>query len=256
MAFESIKPTKIPDAIVAQVEQLILQGILKPGDKLPPERELAIELEVSRPSLREALLKLEAKGLLQTRRGGGTFVTDIVAPLLGDPLVHLLKDHPETAHDVLELGHGLEEIAAYFAAIRCTETDREILQHQFSELKTTHKEMDPLLDAQADVEFHLAVADASHNVVLIHVMRGLFNLLRTTMTTHREKLYTQKGNFEIVYKQHEDILNAILQKDPDAAREAAHLHLSFIEVSLRELSAESVREQTSQRRLQSLMGSD
>ncbi|MEI2770636.1 MAG: GntR family transcriptional regulator, partial [Candidatus Competibacter sp.] len=95
MQFETINPPKVSDAIVSQIEQLILEGVLKPGERLPPERELAQELSVSRPSLREAITTLKSRGLLQSRRGGGNFVVDVVAPVLTDPLIELLKKHPK-----------------------------------------------------------------------------------------------------------------------------------------------------------------
>lgn len=79
MQYETINPPKVSDAIVSQIEQLILEGVLKPGERLPPERELAQQLNVSRPSLREAITALKSRGLLQSRRGGGNFVVDVIA---------------------------------------------------------------------------------------------------------------------------------------------------------------------------------
>ncbi len=253
MTFESIRQAKVSDSIVSQVEQLILDGILKPGERLPPERELAQQMEVSRPSLREALLKLEAKGLLQSRRGGGTYVADIVAPTLTDPLVHLLRNHPEATFDILELRHALEEVAAYFAAIRSTDADREILKRRFANLGIDYEARDPMEDAAADVEFHLAIADTSHNVALMHVMRGLFNLLRTSISFSLEKLHMQQDNYEIVKEHHRKIFEAIIDGDPDAARQAAHLHLAFVEDTLREMDQKGLREERSQRRLRNLL---
>jgi GntR family transcriptional repressor for pyruvate dehydrogenase complex len=103
---------RLSDTIAEQIEGLIASGELKPGDNLPPERDLSKQLDVSRPSLREALLVLESRGLLQARRGGGYCVTDVTAPIITDPLVHLLQRHPSTVDDVLELRHGIECIAA------------------------------------------------------------------------------------------------------------------------------------------------
>jgi len=87
MHYETINPPKVSDAIVSQIEQLILEGVLKPGERLPPERELAQQLNVSRPSLREAMTTLKSRGLLQSRRGGGNYVMDVIAPALTNPLV-------------------------------------------------------------------------------------------------------------------------------------------------------------------------
>ena len=251
MPFEAITApvrVKLSDSIVGQIERLILEGRLKPGDALPPEREFSDRLGVSRPSLREALLKMEARGLVQALRGGGYAISDVTAPTLTDPLVHLLQEHPPAASDILELRHGLEEIAAYFAAIRATKADRDSLKDRFADLKARHKKHDPLMDAEADAEFHLAVADASHNVALIHVMRGLFNLYRSSIYRFRDRLYAQKGDYEILHDQHKAIANAIIAGDPEAARQAAHLHLSFVRASLHELDQDQVREQQHQGR--------
>jgi GntR family transcriptional repressor for pyruvate dehydrogenase complex len=252
MEFESIKVPKVSDSIVSQIEEMILDGVLKPGDRLPPERELAQKLEVSRPSLREAIVVLEARGLLQARRGGGTYVCDLVAPTVMDPLIHLLQRRPETTFDILELRVALEEIAAYFAASRSNDLDRQILKLRFEELQNTYEEYEPSRNAEADVEFHMAIADASHNVALVHVMRGLFNLLRRSINDNLQKLLTEEENIELVSGQHESIYNAIMAGAAEEARAAVHAHLTFVEATLREFTEEAARENRSRRRLQSL----
>ena len=98
-AVPHVRRPRLSDTITDQIEDLIASGKLRPGDRLPAERELAQQLDVSRPSLREALLILESRGLLQARRGGGFNVTDVTAPTITDPLVHLLQRHPETVDD-------------------------------------------------------------------------------------------------------------------------------------------------------------
>lgn len=113
MAYSKIRQPKLSDVIEQQLEFLILEGTLRPGEKLPPERELAKQFDVSRPSLREAIQRLEAKGLLLRRQGGGTFVQSRLWQSFSDPLVELLSDHPESQFDLLETRHALEGIAAY-----------------------------------------------------------------------------------------------------------------------------------------------
>ena len=253
MQFETINSPKVADVIVSQIEQLILDGVLKPGERLLPERELAQELNVSRPSLREAITTLKSRGLLKSARGGRPYVVDIIAPTLTDPLIGLLKNHPNAMFDVLEMRHALEEVGAYFAALRATEADREILRGRFAELEAIQQgEHAPQHDSVVDANFHLAIADASHNVALIHVMRGLFNLLLSHICRSLERLYTRESSYVIVHSQHRAILNAILDRDPEAARQAAHIHLTFVETTLRELDEEAARQQRSQRRLPSL----
>jgi GntR family transcriptional repressor for pyruvate dehydrogenase complex len=250
--FEAIKlpaRVRLSDAIVTQIERLIVEGALKPGDRLPPEREFAERLSVSRPSLREATLKLEARGLVHARRGGGYYVADVTAPTLTDPLVHLLQQHPPASYDILELRQGLEEKAAYLAAQRRTDADRRVLKQRFAALvQADRKKGDAIADAETDLEFHLAIADASHNVALIHVMRGLFNLLRSSTYRFRELVFSMRdGTERLLHDQHRAIYEAVVKGDPDAAREATHLHLSFLDATLREAERASVRAESGSR---------
>jgi GntR family transcriptional regulator, transcriptional repressor for pyruvate dehydrogenase complex len=234
---------RLSDSITEQIERLIVQGALPPGYALPSERLLAKQLGVSRPSLREALLVLESRGLVQARRGGGFGVTDVTGPTITDPLVHLLQRHPETVDDVLELRHGLECVAAYFAAVRATDADVKRLKDMSVAMKRGRTRRDPLDDADRDADCHMAIAEASHNVALVHVMRGIFNLMRSNMMRSREVLYRQPNNILLLDDQHSAIVKAIIARDRDAARTAANLHLSFIQTSLREISA-PVRKRT------------
>ncbi|GAM67272.1 transcriptional repressor [Vibrio sp. JCM 19236] len=113
VAFKSIRQPKLSDVIQRELESLILDGILSPGQQLPPERELAKQFDVSRPSVREAIQRLEAKGLLTRRQGGGTFVNENLSSNLSDPLLNLLSSRADTQRDLLETRHALEGISAY-----------------------------------------------------------------------------------------------------------------------------------------------
>lgn len=231
---------RLSDTITSQIEQLIVDGTLKPGDTLPSERDLSKQLGVSRPSLREALLVLESRGLLQARRGGGFGVTDVTATLT-DPLVHLLQRYPSAVDDILELRHGLECTAAYFAALRATDADAKRLCDLAAAMKRRRSTREPLEDADLDVDFHMAVAEASHNLALVHVMRGIFNLMRINMLRAREALHHDHDNVILLDEQHGEIVKAIVARDPAAARTAANLHLSFVQTSLREVAVPPVR---------------
>ncbi|MCP5073837.1 MAG: FCD domain-containing protein, partial [Rhodobacteraceae bacterium] len=227
--FSAVKVTRVSDSIVNQIEAMILEGSLKPGERLPPERALAEKLSVSRPSLREALMILESRGLLQSKRGGGTFVCDIIGPTIVEPLVHLMKSHPETIFDVLELRQALEAVAAEHAAERATDVDKEKIKQQFENVMAVYDsgENTPALEAEVDTEFHLAIADASHNVALVHVVRGLFNLLRISITRNLESFQQEPESHDIVRAQHTDIYNAVMAGDVDLAREASNRHLIY-----------------------------
>jgi GntR family transcriptional repressor for pyruvate dehydrogenase complex len=238
MPFKTVNPplrTRLSDAVCMQLEELIVEGKLRPGEPLPAERELAGRMGVSRPSLREALLKLEARGIVQVRRGGGFAVNDITAPTITDPLVHLIHLHPRAAEDVLEMRHGLEAVAASLAAVRATPADLKKLKAAFVTMEKPQANRDPIAQAEADAEFHLLIAEASHNVALVHVTRGIFNLMRKSVYYSRYALLSEQAESQaLLREQHEAILDAIAARDPEAARAAAHLHLNFILATLRE----------------------
>ena len=239
MSFRKVEPprrVRLSDAIGEQIEQLIVDGTLRPGEVLPAERNLSKRLDVSRPSLREALLKLEARGLLRAGRGGSLAVTDVSAPTITDPLVHLLHRHPKAAQDVQEVRYGLEAMAAYYAAMNASKADLSKLRRTFNAMQKSVGKRDALADAGADTEFHMTIAEASKNVALVHIVHGIFNLLRTSSHRARDLLYQQQENIPILHEQHAAIFNAILARDPEAARSAAQLHFAFVQASLREMS--------------------
>jgi len=239
MPFRKVQPprrVRLSDAIGEQIEQLIVDGTLRPGELLPAERDLSKRLDVSRPSLREALLKLEARGLLRPGRGGSLAITDVLGPTITDPLVHLLHRHPKAAQDVQEVRHGLEAMAAYHAAMNASKADLSKLGRIFKAMQKSVGKRDALADAAADTEFHMTIAEASKNVALVHIVHGIFNLLRSSSYRARGLLYKQEENIPILHEQHAAILNAILARDPETARSAAQLHFAFVQASLREMS--------------------
>lgn len=250
VGFQAVKVARISDAIVAQIEEMILEGLLKAGERLPPERELAEQLNVSRPSLREAIVILESKGLLKSRRGGGTFVCDFARPSITDPLLALLQAHPEMTGDVLELRHALEETAAYHAAERATETDLQEIEQRFRGLERIYDaaDLDREKEVQADVAFHLAIAEASHNLALVHVMRSLLDVLHNSITFNLDRIRENTRNHEEIRHQHEAMFKAIAAGDAEAARQAAHEHLAFVAKTLSENRIRQAREERAMRR--------
>jgi len=248
MAYQRVKQPRISDVIMAQLEAMILEGSLKSGQQLPPERELAIQFEVSRPSLREALQKLSAKGLIVSRQGGGSFVSESVGSSLVDPLTELLSTHPDAQYDLLEFRHALEGVSAYYAALRCTQADKQRLQSCFVNLQAAHDKKLFEQETKADAEFHLAIAEASHNAVLLHTMRSLFTLLHKNIYSNLESIYPKRDTRERIHNQHRVLLDAIVAEDPEKARNAAHDHLAFVEEAIIEQSKDSARQERSMRR--------
>lgn len=236
---------RVCDRVAAQLRQLIQARGLKAGDRLPAERALALELAVSRSALREAIAQLASQGLLVSRVGGGTYVQPaalgwqeqrIVAPLAG-----LMQDNPDYAFDVLEIRHALEGEAAWHAAQRATDEDRARIVARFEAMQAAHGQGDHAAEARADADFHLSIAEASHNLVLLQVMRGLFDLLQSSIWESREKLYLSPRTFEPLSQQHRALMEAIVSGDPGAAREAAQSHLRFVHDALRALDDDQAR---------------
>ncbi|WP_020559168.1 FCD domain-containing protein [Thiofilum flexile] len=181
---------RIADQVADLLEQRLASGYWPIGSRLTAERQLAEELQVSRSSLREALQQLISKGLLASRVGGGTYVVSTKPIGFVDPMLSLFKENPEYRFDVLEIRHALEGNAAWYAALRATEEDKAHIQTCFERMIQLHGKGNPLEEAQADAAFHLAIAEASHNLVLLHVMRSLFDLLQNSISHSLDKLYT------------------------------------------------------------------
>lgn len=127
MIFQKVKNPKVAETVINQIEDLIVQGVLRPGDKLPAERDLAQQMEVSRPSLRDAIKELETRGLLITRRGGGTFIGNVIGSVFAEEFVYLFRSNDRAITDYIEFRKDVDLIAARHAAERATDADKEIL---------------------------------------------------------------------------------------------------------------------------------
>ncbi|WP_435104948.1 FCD domain-containing protein [Arhodomonas sp. AD133] len=227
-SIEAPPGSRLSDVIAEQIERRIVDGCLHPGDALPAERELARQLQVSRPSLREALLKLEARHILEVRRNAGYTVAEVTAPSLTDPLLHLMCGHRKAVGDVLELRQGLETLAATLAAMRAEAGDIERMTEALEATERAHRAGDVSTAADWDARFHLAVAEASHNVALAHVMRGMFSVMRENVRRAREALFAHADAEPVLATQHRDLVAAIRAHDPEAAVRAAETHLRYI----------------------------
>ncbi|GAA4900363.1 pyruvate dehydrogenase complex transcriptional repressor PdhR [Ferrimonas pelagia] len=247
MAYRRISQPKLSDVIVKELEKMVLEGSLKPGQKLPPERELAVQFEVSRPSLREAIQKLEAKGVLTRRQGGGTYVKQQLWNSLSDPLVELLANNPESQYDLLEFRHATEGMMAYYAALRGTDADHASMRRKIEQIKEVQGNTEA--EAKAIVEFNCSVAEASHNVAMLHLVLSLAPLLQRNVAENLEQLYRREGSSEAANIHREALITAILARDPDAARTASNQHLSYIEEVTLEVRREDSRQQRSLRRM-------
>lgn len=250
VAFKSIRQPKLSDVIQRELESLILDGILSPGQQLPPERELAKQFDVSRPSVREAIQRLEAKGLLTRRQGGGTFVNENLSSNLSDPLLNLLSSRADTQRDLLETRHALEGISAYFAALRGTKEDFERISQCHQAMNDSLQADDIEAEAKAVMEFLTAIAEASHNVVLLHIVKSLSPLLEQNVLQNLKLLSEREDALQKLNEHRAKIVNAIVSGEPEKASEMSHTHLAFIDETLSDLTQEQGRRARSLRRTQ------
>ncbi|WP_414828224.1 GntR family transcriptional regulator [Alteromonas sp. H39] len=241
---------KLSDVITEQLESMILDGTLLAGQQLPPERELAQEFDVSRPSLREAIGNLQARGLVERKQGGGTFISRDLNAAMTDPLMALISRRPETQFDLLEFRHALEGMAAYYAALRGQPEDYQALRSALEDLPTPGKNESKRAQAEALGRFYIIMARASHNMVLLHVMSTMQSMLIENIERNLEMLALHTTVVDDIARQRCEIVEAIASRDPEAARQACNAHLAFIEKTLLDINQRDSRVQRALRRLE------
>lgn len=247
--FSRIEHVRTADEVVQQIEDLILEGVLNAGDRLPAERELAHQFDVSRPILRDALKALEQRGLIVTRHGGGTYVADVIGEVFARPVMDLIVSNAKAASDYLEYRRVMEAIAAEFAARRATEDDRALLAALMARMEAAHAKGDFTEEAAIDVEFHTAVGECAHNIILLHTLRSCYRLLSDGVFHNRLTLFSLPGARENLLLQHKAIHDAIAAGDPETARSAATRHIDFIEQAMAEADRSDDRRRVSRLRL-------
>lgn len=249
MIFTAVSQNRTSDAVVRQIEELILDGVLRPGDRLPAERDLSRSFDVSRPILREAIADLERRGLLAARHGGGTFVADVIGEVFRQPVVDLIRSHPKALADYLDFRRELDASAAGLAAERATDADRAVLARVVEALGEAHADADPRRESELDVEFHMAISECAHNAVLLHTTRACYRLLSDGVFYNRQIVYAHADSRERLYRQHLAIHAAVVAGDAPAARAAAAAHMDFVAETVAERLREIERERVAARRL-------
>lgn len=229
MPFQPVQAEKLSLAVIRQIELLILRGILKPGERLPSERDLAETLGVSRPSLREALSQLESRELLTSKPGSGVFVAEVLGSAFAPPLIKLFSEYDEALFDYLSFRRELEGMAAARAAQTASDTDLQIIDAIFRKMEAAHQERNHEKEAELDAEFHLAIIEASHNVIMVHMMRSMFDMLRSGVFYNRQMIFKQQNTRQTLLDQHKAINVAIQARLPDQSRQAVEDHLHFVE---------------------------
>ncbi|WP_318292145.1 FadR/GntR family transcriptional regulator [Peribacillus frigoritolerans] len=231
MVYKKIKPKKIYEEVSDELYEMIRSGSLKPGEQLDSIQQLAENFQVGRPAIREALSALSSMGLIEIKQGEGTFVKTFDPAIMNHPLsAALLMDQDNIKH-LLEVRKILESGTAEVAAKKRTEEN-------LIELKDMLFNMDKVSDDEelsdkADISFHVAVANASQNELLITLMNHVSELMTEKMRDiRRAALYSEEMTLKQLYQQHVRIYDAIVAQDEDGARSAMLFHLQSVEESL------------------------
>jgi GntR family transcriptional regulator, transcriptional repressor for pyruvate dehydrogenase complex len=220
--FEVIRRNKVYEEVAKQIERLILKK-LKPGDKLPSERELAEMLQVSRSSIRDAIRGLELMGLVEPRQGAGTIVRELSAESVVNPFANSLKHQRDQISELLDFRKMLEPPLAARAATHATDDEiaemEEILQRQENKMALGEAAV------AEDTEFHYSIALASGNTVVLKVLDVVMDLLRET----RERSLQVEGRAQRSLAGHRRILAAIKRRDAESAKAAMRRHVEDVE---------------------------
>lgn len=224
---------RVFEDVVDYVQNLVLDGWLRGGDKLPTERELARSLDVSRASIREAMRSLEIVGLVESRQGGGNYIRGHLGKSLLEPLSLLFQINGGRLEDVLELRRIVEVAAAAVAATRLSDGDRRELEGLLAELDgTDHEERKALLDKQ----MHVKIVSLSGNPLLIGLYDSISALLDRFFLLARRRISLWKESYDELLLQHRAICGALF--DGDASRAASEMrnHLDHVAETLKRSS--------------------
>ncbi len=235
MILKAIRKTRVYEDIVTQLKDLIADGKLRPGDQLPPERELSDTFQVSRASVREAIRTLESMGFLDTKQGEGTYIASSVETLLAS-LPSTLFQRRDFLLQAFEARKILEPAIAALAAERIAPEEVAQLERILREQARQITEGET--GVEADTRFHSVLAEAAKNGVLLKLNEAIVDSLRET----RERSLQTRGRPARSLAGHREILQAIQTGDPARAREAMRDHLEAIEHNVLKLQAEEQKE--------------
>jgi GntR family transcriptional repressor for pyruvate dehydrogenase complex len=223
LGVRQVRKTKVYHEIVEQIQELIAAGRIKPGDRLPPERELAELFKASRNSVRDAIRVLEQMGLIESRQGDGTYVRSVSAEELAEPLALMLLQSRTQMRELWEVRRVLEPALAGFAAARITDEELDELDVV---LEAQRRKVDAgFIPLEEDTAFHNGIAEAARNTVMLRALDTLVDLLRQS----RERSLQQHDRPAYSLAGHRRILAALHRRDPEGARSEMLRHLHDIE---------------------------
>lgn len=214
-----INYSTVTEMVASKFMQLLSDGTLKPGDKLPTERELAVQFNVGRTTIREALKLLTLSGLLEAKRGIGTFVRSDYNSFITRELSLPVLLNIANIHDIVEVRNPLEVQAAKLAVMRATDEEIQAISDQLDLMVANCSDYQKVADY--DIKFHSMINIASHNQFLIQTMHSIQNVLRQYI----ELSGKMTDDFSQTYKEHYAIYKAIYDRDSKSAVAATEIHI-------------------------------
>lgn len=224
-----LKPVKhrnISDQVYEQLRDMIYRGDLGSGDRLMSERDMAALFKVGRPTVRNAVQRLIDQGLIETRRGVGTFVVDQGRAYEKRPLLQVLNNEAFTIADIQEVRMALETKSAELAARRATDEDICLIKKVMERMN--EERIRDNISIETDVSFHMNIAYASKNIVQIHLMKSFYDVQIYAMSYSYSTVLRSLGIDNLINAQHTRIFEAIYQHDPECARKAMELHITTV----------------------------
>lgn len=231
--YKAVQTSRLYEQIVKQIEESILKGALKPGDQLPAERELAQQFGVSRTAVREAVKTLREKGLVEAYSGRGTFVTNGTSQAIRQSLDFMMRigQQDGLAH-LAEVRQILEPEIAVLAASRVQEQHLATMREAVAVMDQALRDPDAYIEA--DLDFHLSLAEAAENPIILSLIDSIVGLLRE----QRLRIFYVEGGPERGQYHHKRILEAVEQRNADRSRDAMRAHLQQVREDSQVLSSE------------------
>lgn len=220
--YKLIRASRLYEQIVQQIEESIVKGALKPGDQLPAERELAQRFGVSRTAVREAVKALREKGLVEAYSGRGTFITDGTTQAVRQSLDLMFKLGPDGSIHLAEVRTILEPEIAALAAVRIQDSELATMREAVAVMDKAGQDPDAYIEA--DLDFHLALAEGAANPLILSLLDSIVGLLRE----QRLRIFKVPGGPERGQVHHKQILDAVERRDTQGARTAMRAHLEQV----------------------------
>lgn len=225
--FKKIKLQKISEEIAGQIRDLIKEGKLQSGEKLPSERDFSEMLGVGRSSLREAINILETQGFVETRKRQGIYVCNLSSSIISDPLRKILDEDRNTLLQLYEVRKDIELASAWAAAQYRTESHLDNIKRCFAKMEADAEKS--VLGLYDDLEFHLAIAQSGRNIFRGHILKNIFDISDEHLRYVMEIVTSESGRVMELLEQHRNIFVAIEKQDPSMARKMMADHLLWVE---------------------------